>query len=366
MRDELESRFWLAHHDAFGAWLKAVLPPWGRPPRPGEGVGATLLLAGRDVARLMDQRAWRDAAELGFRAAAEGRAASPLPMAIDAANGAFHAKGASLKLDRTYVAVKLNGNFPGNPAERGLPTIQGAILLCDGESGALLAILDSIEVTVRRTAAASALAASFLARPDSSRLFIAGCGAQGRAHLEALAGILPLTRCLAWDREPGKAAAFAAAASRPDLVVEAVDTLASAAGCDVVATCTTSTSAFFDETMAKPGAFIAAVGADSPHKSEIAPTLMTKARIVADVLAQCASMGDLRLAFESGLLAPGDVHAELHELVAGRRCGRTSDAQITLFDSTGTALQDVAAAALIYERARSLPGIASIALGAAA
>jgi len=112
-------------------------------------------------------------------------------------------------------------------------------------------------------------------------------------------------------------------------------------------------------------AFIAAVGADSPHKGEIAPSLMAKAMIVADVHDQCAIMGDLRLALASGLVAPGDVHAELHELVAGRKSGRSSDAQIILFDSTGTALQDVAAAALLYERAAKAPGL-SVALGAAA
>jgi ornithine cyclodeaminase/alanine dehydrogenase-like protein (mu-crystallin family) len=93
---------------------------------------------------------------------------------------------------------------------------------------------------------------------------------------------------------------------------------------------------------------------------------MANAMVVADVLDQCAIMGDLRLAFASGQMRPGDVHAELHDLVAGRKSGRTSDAQITLFDSSGTALQDVAAAALIYERAAKTAGFVSIALGAAA
>jgi ornithine cyclodeaminase/alanine dehydrogenase-like protein (mu-crystallin family) len=314
----------------------------------------------------MDQRAWLEAVELGFRAAAEGRAAAPPPMAIEVPRGAFHAKGASLALDRLYVAVKLNGNFPGNPGERGLPTIQGGILLCDGETGTLLAIMDSIEVTLRRTAAASALAARFLARPESSKLFVAGCGEQGRAHLEALAEVLPLTRCIAWDREPGKATAFAAARSRPDLVVEATETLDRAAECDVIATCTTAQSAFLDESMTRPGTFVAAVGADSPHKSEIAPSLMANATIVADAVDQCAVMGDLRLALASGLVSRGEVHAELGEIVAGRKAGRTAEAQITLFDSTGTALQDVAAAALLYERAVRRAGLASIALGATA
>lgn len=366
MRDELESRLWLAHHDDFAEWLHSALQACGRAFRRGAPRRPTLLLSRRDVGRLMDQRAWLEAVELGFRAAAEGRAAAPLPMAIEATGGAFHAKGASLALDRPYVAVKLNGNFPGNPEQRGLPTIQGAILLCDGETGALLAVMDSIEVTLRRTAAASALAANFLARPDSSTLFLAGCGEQGGAHLDALAGVLPLTRCLAWDRQPGKAAAFAAARSTPRLAVEAVEALGRAAECDVIATCTTAPAAFLDETMARPGTFVAAVGADSPHKSEIAPSLMAGALVVADILDQCAIMGDLRLAFASGLMGPGDVYAELGDLVAGRKGGRTSDSEITLFDSTGTALQDVAAAASIYERASGAPGLGSVDLGRAA
>ncbi|MBV9881660.1 MAG: ornithine cyclodeaminase family protein [Sphingomonadaceae bacterium] len=326
----------------------------------------TLILNRRDVARLMDRKAWLAAAELGFRAGAEGRAASPMPMAIEAEGGAFHVKGARLTGERTYVAVKLNGNFPANPETHGLPTIQGALLLCNGGTGALLAIMDSIELTLRRTAAASALAARLLARPDSSILFIAGCGAQGRAHLEALAEVLPLTRCLAWDRQPGKAAAFAAANAGSGLAVEAVEALDRAEECDAIATCTTSSSAFLDETMVAPGAFVAAVGADSPHKSEIAPSLMARALVVADVAAQGAAMGDLRVAITAGAMRQADVHAELGELVTGRKPGRSSNKEIILFDSTGTALQDVAAAACIYERAVRLPGLASIALGEAA
>jgi ornithine cyclodeaminase/alanine dehydrogenase-like protein (mu-crystallin family) len=98
----------------------------------------TLILTRRDVASLMDQAAWLEAVETGFRAAAEGKAQAPPPMTIHGQGGAFHAKGASLALDRHYVALKLNGNFPDNPAMRGLPTIQGALLLCDGETAPCL------------------------------------------------------------------------------------------------------------------------------------------------------------------------------------------------------------------------------------
>jgi ornithine cyclodeaminase/alanine dehydrogenase-like protein (mu-crystallin family) len=320
----------------------------------------TLILSRRDIALLMDPAAWLKAAETGFRAAAEGKAHAPPPMALQGKGGAFHAKGASLRAGRLYVALKLNGNFPGNPA-RGLPTIQGAILLADGETGALLAIMDSIEVTLRRTAAASALAARFLARPRSRTIFVCGCGAQGAAQLEALRAVLPLDRAFAWDRDRDRAQAFA-----DETGAEAVVDLEAAAGeSDIIVTCTTARAAFLKGAFVRPGTFVAAVGADSPEKSEIEPALMATALVVADVLDQCAVMGDLHHAIAAGVMDRRAVHAELADLVAGKKQGRASDDQITLFDSTGTALQDVAAAASIYECARRAPGVMAVALGAA-
>ena len=369
MQDELESRMWLEHHDAFGRWVGAAGRALATTLRPRRRNGrlsmGTILLARRDIAALMDNAAWLDSVETGFRAAAEGRALAPPPMALEAIDGAFHAKGASLMLDRLYVALKLNGNFPLNPDRNGLPTIQGALLLCDGSNGALLAIMDSIEITLRRTAAATALAARFLARPDSATVLICGCGEQGAAQLDALCEVLPLRRAFAWDRDTAKARAFAAARCRPGLSVEAVGELRDAAAADVIVTCTTAATPFLEPGLVADGAFIAAVGADSPHKSEVQPALMKRAMVVADVLAQCAIMGDLHHAMKAGAMGADDVHAELHELVAGTKPGRTNDAQIILFDSTGTAMQDVAAAASIYARAGQRSGLLSVEMGAA-
>jgi alanine dehydrogenase len=334
----------------------------GRPANDAE----TLILSRRDIAMLMDPPAWLEAAETGFRAGAQGRAHVPRPMTIEGEGGAFHAKGASLRLGRHYVALKLNGNFPGNPETRGLPTIQGAILLCDGETGALLAVMDSIEITLRRTAAASALAARFLARPESATVLICGCGEQGRAQLAALRAVLPLRRAFAWDRDAGRARAFAGNVSESDFAVEPVPDLAAARECDVIAACTTSRTPYLAAASVGPGTFVAAIGADSPEKNEIEPALMAKALVVADVLDQCAVMGDLRHALAAGAMTRGEVHAELGDLVTGRKHGRNSDEQVTLFDSTGTALQDVAAAAFVYERARPAHGLLSVAMGAAA
>jgi len=132
----------------------------------------------------------------------------------------------------------------------------------------------------------------------------------------------------------------------------------------VIVTCTTAQAPFLGAGMVRPGTFIAAIGADSPDKCEIEPALMAKAMVVADLAGQCAAMGDLRHAIAAGAMAADEVHAELAELVAGRKPGRISDDRVILFDSTGTALQDVAAAALIYERALAAPGTRSVRLAA--
>jgi ornithine cyclodeaminase/alanine dehydrogenase-like protein (mu-crystallin family) len=292
-----------------------------------------------------------EAVERGFRASARGEAAAPPPLVVDGEGGSFHAKGANLRLDRPYVALKLNGNFPGNPPA--LPTIQGAILLCDGADGRLLAVMDSIEVTLRRTAAATALAARYLARPEAETILICGCGMQAAAQIDALAEVLPLRRCFAWDRDGSRAEAFAGeAGSAHGLETEAVGEIeAVSMACDVIVACTTAREPYLMPGHVRPGSFVAAVGADSPEKSEVHPDLMAKARVVVDVLGQCVEMGDLRHAISAGAMRVEDVHAGLGALVAGEARGRTGAGEIFVFDSTGTALQDVAAAAAIYERA---------------
>ena len=314
-----------------------------------------MILSRSEIAALMTPADYLEAVEAGFRALHDGAAQVPPPWHIEAAGGGFHGKGASLQLDRLYVALKLNGNFPGNSFANGLPTIQGAILLCDGETGSPLAVMDSIEVTLRRTAATTALAARNLARPDSATVLVCGCGDQAPAQLAALREVLPLERVLAWDRDPTRAERFSA---------NVVDDLSVAAQqSDVIVTCTPATEPFLSADMIRPGTFIAAVGADAPHKSEIHPDLMARAIVVADSVDQCAAMGDLRHAIEAGAMTAADVHAELAEIVAGTRTARTDERSITLFDSTGTAIQDVASAVRTYQRAQIAGAGQEVAIG---
>lgn len=316
-----------------------------------------VLLLSRDVvATLMRPRDYLAAVEVAFRASIDGRATSPVPLHVPANGGGFHAKAALLRGERTFVAVKINANFPGNPERRGLPTIQGTIVLFDGETGEVLSIMDSIEITLWRTAAASALAARHLANRDSRSIAICGCGQQGRVQLQALAEIFEFGRASVWDIDPARAAAFAAEmAGRFRFPVDAKRTAPEAIrDADIVVTCTTARSPFVEAADVKPGAFIAAVGADSPDKSEIAPALMRQALIVVDTLEQCLVMGDLHHAVAAGAMQPGDVMAGLSEIIAAAHPGRTSAAEIIIFDSTGTAIQDVASASLAYERAVEL------------
>jgi ornithine cyclodeaminase/alanine dehydrogenase-like protein (mu-crystallin family) len=314
----------------------------------------TMLLGRQDIAALMSPADYLDAVRTAFRAGKTGSARSPAPLHIPSAGGGFHAKGAFLDVGRKVVAVKLNGNFPDNPRRYGLPTIQGAILLCDAENGALLAILDSIEITLRRTAAASALAATYLARPDASTLTLCGCGGQAAAQAEALAAVLPIKRGFTWDIDTAQAARLAKQLSKQlGFRFEAVSELdAATRPADVIVTCTTAKRPFLNETHVSPGTFVAAVGADSPEKSEIAPPLMAKAKVVADVITQCCQMGDLHHALQAGAMTADNVYCDLGDLAAELTTGRQGHDDIFIFDSTGTALQDVTSACVAYERAK--------------
>jgi len=307
-----------------------------------------LVLTRADVASLLTLDDCIAAVEDAFRRVGTGEARPAGILGFPVAGGGVHVKAAALG-DR--FAAKVNGNFSGNPA-LGLPAIQGAILLSDSGNGRLLAVLDSIEITILRTGAATAVAAKYLARPNSQVATICGCGNQGRVQLRALARVLPLRQAFVYDIEPSRAAALARELSG-ELRVEPVSDLAQAVvRSDVCVTCTPSRKPVLHEL--RPGIFVAAVGADSPDKQELHPALLASAKVVVDSLDQCAEIGELHHAIEAASMRREDVHAELGEIVAGRKRGRTDDEEITVFDSTGTALQDVAAAASVYAAATRL------------
>ena len=238
----------------------------------------TLVLTRRDVRQLLGMDDCIAAVEAAFRLHAEGRSLPPGVLAIRAPEGGFHIKAAGLRLDRLYFAAKANANFSENPRRHGLPAIQGVIVLCDADNGCPLAVMDSMEVTARRTAAATAVAAKWLARPGSSTATVCGCGSQGREQLRALARVLPLQRAYAFDLDQAKAQAFARSLSE-ELGLEVTPTRDLAAAVrksDVCVTCTPSRAPFLLREHVVPGTFVAAVGADSHDKQELDPRLMAK------------------------------------------------------------------------------------------
>jgi alanine dehydrogenase len=315
----------------------------------------TLLLKGRDVAALLTIEECMAAVEHAFKLYGEGKTQPPGILGVHARDGGFHIKAGLLELNRSYFAAKVNANFPENAKRVGLPMIQGIVVLCDGENGYPLALMDSIEITIQRTGAATGVAAKHLARSDSKTATICGCGNQGRISLRALTKVLAIEKVWAYDMDQVQAQRFAdELAAELRIKIDAVSDLQTAVRqSDVCITCTPSKQYFLEKHFVAPGTFIAAIGADNPEKQELEPALLSQSKIVVDLLEQCATIGELHHALDAGLMTRDGVFAELGEVIAGVKPGRTSSDEIIIFDSTGMALQDVVTAAAVYEKALS-------------
>ena len=313
----------------------------------------TLLLSRTDVAGLLSVEEYLAAVERAFRLHGERRTRPPGILGIHASDGGFHIKAGILDLRRSYFAAKINANFPQNMERFGLPLIQGVIVLADAENGSPLALMDSMEITLQRTGAATAVAAKYLARPDSRTLTICGCGNQGRVSLQMLSKLFKLEQVFAFDIDNERSAAFARLMSEEmPLPISPIGELEAAIkASDIVVTCTPATHFILSRHYVSPGLFVAAVGADSELKQELEPGLLAHGKIVVDILDQCRVIGELHHALVAGVVTTADVHAELGEVVAGVKPGRTSPEEVIIFDSTGMALQDVIAAATVYEKA---------------
>jgi alanine dehydrogenase len=313
----------------------------------------TLLLCRSDVKELLSLSDCIEAVEEIFRLQGEGKIPTPGILGVRAPTGGLHAKAGLLPGNRNYLVAKLNANFPNNNAHFGLPTIQGVIAVFDAENGVPLAILDSIDVTIKRTAAASAVAAKYLARKDSSIATICGCGQQGRTQLRAVLLVLPLTKIYAFDVNERAAINFRNELS-PELKIDIEpvrDPASPIRKSDVCITCTTANKSFVRKEDVSPGTFIAAVGADNEDKQEIDSALIASAKVVADSLEQSCAIGDVHHAIAYGLMRKENVYAELCEIVAGQKIGRAADDEIVVFDSTGIAIEDAVAAVAVYEKA---------------
>ncbi|MBB1249438.1 ornithine cyclodeaminase family protein [Rhizobium sp. G21] len=304
---------------------------------------------------------------------AETRNALPYPQLIDALRVMFSGGGAApprhhheievpgeaaatLLLMPAWVAgryfgVKMVSVFPGNGA-RGLPAIFGSYLLSSGLTGELLAVMDGGELTARRTAAASALASSYLSRPDASTMLMVGTGRLSLNLIEAHAVMRPLARVLIWGRDSAKAEAIAEEASSSGLTVEVAADLESAAReADIISCATLSEEPLIRGDWLKPGAHLDLVGAFKPSMRESDDRAVARASLFVDTYeGALAEAGDILQPLKAGVIDKTALKADLAELCAGRHSGRASADEITLFKSVGASIEDLAGAILALEQ----------------
>ncbi len=253
--------------------------------------------------------------------------------------------------DEGFIGVKVASVFPLN-ATRGRPSVMGTYLLLSGDSGAPLAGFDGMVLTLWRTAAASALAARFLARPDARRMAMIGAGALAPRLIAAHAAVRPITHVTIWNRTPEVAERLAESLDRPGLTVTATRDLAAAVSADdIVSAATMASEPLIRGAWLKPGAHVDLVGAYRPEMREADDEAIRRARVHVDTLGGALKeAGDIVQPIAAGIIGKADIAGDLFDLCRGTVPGRRSDGEITLFKSVGSALEDLAAAILVWRR----------------
>ena len=253
-----------------------------------------------------------------------------------------------------HIGIKVVTVFPDNRVHD-KPSVMGAYLLLDGRTGEPLAMMDGPALTARRTAAASALAASYLARPDCERLLMVGTGALASHLIEAHASVRPIVNVLVWGRNPEKAAKLAHRISRRNLKVAATTDLANAVrGAHVISCATLSERPLIEGYWLPLGVHLDLVGGFRPDMREADDDCVRRARVFVDTRAGALKeAGDIVQPIKSGVLREDDIAGDLFDLTRGQRAGRRYHDQITMFKSVGTAIEDLAAAQLALDHVRN-------------
>ncbi len=314
----------------------------------------SLVLTGSQVMQVLDMDLGLAAVTEAFRAHGEGRVNMPPKVHLLVAQGSFKAMYGEIFLPAGHICgVKWNANFPENP-RRGRPTIMGKLLLNDPETGLEVADMDATYITKYRTGAAGGVAARYLARPDATRLGLVGAGEQARTQVAAILKVRPIRKITIYSRTAARSQALKEEMQRAyGLEVTLAQTVAAAVeGQDIVVTTTPSTSPLVRREWVAPGTHINAVGADSPGKQELEPAILKAATIVVDDWAQCKDIGEINVPFARGEIIQEQIYGSLGEIVAGKKPGRTSPQEITVFDATGLAIQDLSLGLEVLRRAR--------------
>jgi alanine dehydrogenase len=291
--------------------------------------------------------------EEAFRMCGEGRGNMPAKTYLSVERGDFRAMPATLP---GCAGMKWVNVHPQNPS-LGLPSIMAILIYSDPETGYPLAIMDATEITAYRTGAAAAIASKYLARPDSHTIGIIGAGFQARTQILAHAELFSPVSVKIFD--VSKAAVDRLMHSLPQFSIRYCS-IQEAVASNIVCTLTPSRNPIIKKEWIVAGTHINAVGADAPGKQELDPSILKEAIVVVDDLKQASTSGEINVPIQKGIYSIGEVYGTLPELVAGKKKGRMDSKAITVFDSTGIAVEDIAVAKLLFEKAQQAGGYPSI------
>lgn len=314
---------------------------------------STLFLKWDDVRSLLEMSSVIEVVEQALKDLATGKAKMPPKVYLNAERGDFRAMPASIP---GAAGVKWVNVHSGNPL-LGLQTVMATIIYNDPLTGYPLAVMEATDITAYRTGAASAVAAKYLARKDSHTLGLIGAGRQAQTQLLAHIALFDIRRIKVYDRLESVTEKFIRLFPQYPITATSIE---EAADADIVCAVTPARGPIVMKDWIKPGTHINAVGADAPGKEELDPSILKEATVVVDDREQATSAGEINVPISKGLYSEHDIYATLPEVVSGQKKGRTDDRQITIFDSTGLAVEDIATAHLIYNRAMQRGGFLSL------
>ena len=305
-----------------------------------------LILEEEDIRKLLDKDEIIDVVEKSFIQFSMGNAVMPTPHDLILKEGETHVKSAYIEGENLY-CIKIASGFYGNPKAL-LSSSQGMMILLDVKTGLIKCIiLENGLLTDYRTAAAGAIAAKYLAKKNSSRVFVMGTGIQARLQVEFLLRVFTIKKLFVWGRNRANTEKYCNEISR-SLTIEIVNNNELPENIDIIILTTPSRRPILNNIM--EGVHVNAIGSDMPGKQELDEKILLDAKIVTDSTNQCAKSGELQHAIGKGKMKLDQVHAELGEVICKKKRGRENSKEITIYDSTGLGVQDLAIAQYVYKK----------------
>lgn len=312
----------------------------------------TLILGAQDIKKLIDMPAALRIVEKAFIAQAQGAVQMPakIYLHLDRYRGDFRAMPAYIE-GMDACGIKWVNVHPGNK-KHNLASVMAVIILNDPRTGFPLAVMDGTRITNLRTGASGGIAAKYLARKDSARVSLVGCGNQAQTQLAALRPFFKIRSVSIYDRDCSKSRRFVRKMNFLGLKIRCCASIEDClSGADIVVTTTPSRKPIIKSGWIAPGTHINAIGADARGKEELEPQILKKAKVVVDDRIQAMHSGEINVPLAKKIIKENDIYAALGEVIAGRKKGRVSKDEITVFDSTGLAICDIAAADYVYKEA---------------